>query len=340
MKTSKFGWPEVTGFLSVALVLTILLIPAEVGATAASAEVNTPYRTAVDMVLVQGSNIVYAGTMVCVDSSGLVEHATDAASKKVVGRAEVTQDNTGSNYSATRTIRVRRGCFRWVNGDSFTDANIGDLAYVEDNQTVQKAASASQDIIAGVIIDVDSDGVWVDTHDIGSQGAGALTTLSTSGAASLGSTLAVTGAVTMDSTLAVTGASSLTGALNLTGAANMASTLKTTGACTFSNNVTVGKSQINTPETIQLTLGAVTWTPTNAVAFFAGQYGVATVTVAAASSPGMTLEIFNTIATNVVIEGSDVTFPSGFTAWTNGLNDGMRFRSVGTEWICTDTFNN
>jgi hypothetical protein len=84
-----------------------------------------------------------------------------------------------------------------VNGDSFTDANIGDLAYVEDNQTVQKAASASQDIIAGVIVDVDSSGVWVDTHDIGSQGAGSLTTLAVSSTSALSGDVTASAAVTL-----------------------------------------------------------------------------------------------------------------------------------------------
>lgn len=207
--------------------VAIVMSTSQALATATATERDTPARTGSSIVLTQGSNIVYAGTLVCVNSAGLVEHATDAASKKVIGRAEVTQDNTGSSYSATRTIKVGRGIFRWVNGDSFTDANIGDLAYVEDNQTVQTGASASQDIIAGVIIDVDADGVWVDTHDIGSQGAGSVTTLAASGAATLGSTLSVagtatlSGAATVGTTLDVTGAQTVGGALGVTGATTL-----------------------------------------------------------------------------------------------------------------------
>lgn len=227
MKKMRSWFGDVAALVAMAIVAVVLFAPRTVLATAVATERDTPMRTGDLIVLVQGSNIVYAGTLVCVDSSGLVEHATDAASKKVIGRAEVTQDNTGSNYSATRTIKVRRGIFRWVNGDSFTDANIGDLAYVEDNQTVQKGAAASQDIIAGVVIDVDSDGVWVDTHDIGSQGAGSVTTIAASGAATLGSTLAVAGASTL------TGAATLQSTANIAGAVTMSNTLSVAGATTL-----------------------------------------------------------------------------------------------------------
>jgi hypothetical protein len=344
MKTSKFGWPEVTGFLSVALVLSILLIPAEVGATAASTEVNTPTRTAVEIVLIQGSNIVYAGTMVCVDSSGLVEHATDAASKKVIGRAQETQDNTGSNYSATRTIKVRRGCFRWVNGDSFTDANIGDLAYVEDNQTVQKAASASQDIIAGVIIDVDSDGVWVDTHDIGSQGAGSLTTLATSGAATLGSTLSVastaqiTGAATLQSTANIAGAVVMSNTLNvagastLTGAAALGSTMSVAGNATFAKNVVI------TPATQPLEAGATTLTVTNSL-YILEPSGVATVALANASAAGYTVTFVNNAGTNVVFAEAGNIHSAGDV--TLGQYDSITFTAIAAgSWIQTGANNN
>lgn len=338
MKTSKFGWPEVSGFVSVALISMILLMPRQAGATAASAEVNTPTRTAVDIVLVQGSNIVYAGTMVCVDSSGLVEHATDAASKKVIGRAEVTQDNTGSSYSATRTIKVRRGCFRWVNGDTFTDANIGDLAYVEDNQTVQTAASASSDIIAGVIIDVDSDGVWVDTHDIGSQGAGSLTTLATSGAATLGSSLSVattakiTGAATLQSTANIAGAVVMSNALSVAGAVTASSTMSVGGNATFAKNVVI------TPAVQSLAAGATTLTIANSL-YILEPYGVSTVALANASSAGYTVTFVNNAGTNVVFAEAGNIHSAGDV--TLGQYDSITFTAIAADsWIQTGAINN
>jgi hypothetical protein len=146
---------------------------------------------------------------VAVNSSGLVVPASDTSGLSVVGRSDDSKDNTGPLYAATRPIAVHRGCFLWENGGSFTDADIGQLCYVADDQTVTTAAAASNDIIAGWIVDVDSDGVWVDSRDLGSQGASSVTTLATSGNGSIGGTLAVTGAATLSSTLSVSGAATM-----------------------------------------------------------------------------------------------------------------------------------
>jgi hypothetical protein len=138
--------------------------------------------------------------------------------------------NVGSGvYKATRTIRVKTGVFRWVNGGSFTDANIGDLAYISDDQTVTTGASASSDIIAGTIVDVDSDGVWVNTYRIGANGAASVTTLAASGAATLGSTMSVAGAATLSSTAAIGGAATCGSTLTVTGAVVCVSTVQASG---------------------------------------------------------------------------------------------------------------
>ena len=254
-------------------VLAALVAGVSFGA-ALSTDRDTPTREGGAISLTQGSNVIYRGSLVAVNSSQLVVPASDATGLKVIGRAEKRQDNTGTSYVATRAIEVKRGIFRWANGGSFTDAHIGDLAFVSDDQTVCAAASATYDIIAGVIIDVDADGVWVDTHHIGSQGAGSLTTLTTSSNAAIGGTLAVTGASTLtgalaanggincDSgkftvadtsgntavggTLAVTGASTLTGASTFNGAVTMTNAvIKMTGLPTSTNGLASGTLWLN-----------------------------------------------------------------------------------------------
>lgn len=176
---------------------------------------DTPQRDGAAVGIGVASNTtIYAGAMVAINAAGYAVAASDATGIKVVGRAEETVANTGTN--GAETIDVRRGVFRWVNGDTFTRADVGNLAYVEDDATVQKAASATYDIVAGLIIEVDSDGVWVDTYAIGSQGAASLTTLDASGNATVGGTLDVTGATTVGGTLAVTGVATFTVAPVLT----------------------------------------------------------------------------------------------------------------------------
>jgi hypothetical protein len=140
--------------------------------------------------------IIYAGSLVCVDSSGLANPAADTAGFAVVGRAEATVDNRTAVYVATKKIKVARGVFRWANADAVVAADIGKLAYVTDDQTVNKTGGG-QNIIAGSIIDVDSGGVWVDTAKVGPIGAATPSSLAVSGNGTVGGTLAVTGVTTL-----------------------------------------------------------------------------------------------------------------------------------------------
>ena len=228
----KFG----VGMVSASVALMVLIgmvwfggtVP-QAQAAALTAERDTPEIGGESFDVTQGSNVIYAGAIVVINSAGTAEAGTDAASKRVVGRCERTQDNTGVNYKAARTIRVKTGVFRWVNGGSFTDANIGDLAYISDDQTVTTGASASQDIIAGTIVDVDSDGVWVNTYRIGANGAASVTTLAASGAATLGSTMSVAGAATLSSTATIGGAATCGSTLTVTGAVVCVSTVQANG---------------------------------------------------------------------------------------------------------------
>jgi len=59
-------------------------------------------------------------------------------------------------------IVVELGIFNLGNDGTITAADIGQPCTVLDNQTVSKAATTTNDIIAGYITEVDADGVWVD----------------------------------------------------------------------------------------------------------------------------------------------------------------------------------
>ena len=183
-----------------------LLVSASAYATALSAARDTVERSGeVVSLTVKSNQTIYAGSGVSVDSSGYAVSASDATGDKFVGRAEVTKKNTGDDYSATMAINVKRGTFAWANGAGYTDANIGDYTYVFDDATVNSAASNTYDIIAGVIVDVDSaNGVWVDCLASGGQGAESFTTVAVSGTAD------ITGNTTVGGTLGVTGIATFT----------------------------------------------------------------------------------------------------------------------------------
>lgn len=133
-------------------------------ATALTDNRDTPTRTAEFVDLTQASNVVYSGAMVALNTSGKAVPASDTTQLVVIGRAEVKSDNTAAAYSASKTLRVRRGVFRWANGASLAAANVGSLCYVQDDATVTSTTGSTSKVVAGQIVDVDSSGVWVDTR--------------------------------------------------------------------------------------------------------------------------------------------------------------------------------
>jgi hypothetical protein len=182
------------------MVLAVIALVAWCGfakAAALSAERDTPQRLNQYTSLTMASNvIIYAGSLVCVNSSGLAVPAADSSGYAVVGRAEQTVDNRTAVYVATKAIKLAKGVFRWANGDVIAAADIGKIVYVTDDQTVNKTGGG-QNIIAGTVVDVDSSGVWVDTAKVGPVGAATPSSLAVSGGATVGTTLAVTGATTL-----------------------------------------------------------------------------------------------------------------------------------------------
>jgi len=187
-----------------------------VQAAALSDAVSTPFRPGTSTGFLQASNVVYGGAIAAISTtSGLIVPATDTTTNMmVVGCVRQTSDNGGisaANYKSTRKVPASRGVFRWDNGDSFTAADVGQICYIEDDHTVQKASSATYDVPVGVIVEVDSDGVWVDTTSLSKIQSGSFGTLTVTGDSAVtgnstvGGTLIITGAATGTSTIAASG---------------------------------------------------------------------------------------------------------------------------------------
>lgn len=218
-------------WMAAAMVMAVLALVCWLGGGALAATLtasrDTPERTGelVSLNVASGA-VVYAGGMVAV-SNGVAYPAADLTGYTVVGRAELTVDNSGAAYKAANPVPARRGVFRWANGGSFTAAHLGQFAYVSDDQTVTTAASATADIVAGLIVDIDTSGVWVDTYAVPAQGAASLAALTVAGNAAVGGTLAVTGVATLPqlggTTVTVTNNAAVAGTLAVTGAATAAS---------------------------------------------------------------------------------------------------------------------
>ena len=131
---------------------------------ALSSDRNTPRRDGVQYVFPVATGAkIYAGAIVVLDGGYAKPGSTDTG-LVVLGIAEAPVDNTlGQNGDLE--VSVRRGVFRFENssaGDAIARADIGKRCYVVDDQTVAKTSGTNTRSVAGVIADVDSDGVWVD----------------------------------------------------------------------------------------------------------------------------------------------------------------------------------
>lgn len=113
---------------------------------------------------VAAATAIVAGEMVALNAAGTAIPAADTASTRVIGRAEADADNSGGSASDI-TVLVKRGIFKYDNDPTnpVTIASIGLPCYVKTSTSVAVAAGPTNDIKAGIVIRVDSDGVYVDT---------------------------------------------------------------------------------------------------------------------------------------------------------------------------------
>lgn len=126
---------------------------------------NTPRRDGKQLNDPVAANVkIYAGSLVCLDASGNAVPGSTSATLKARGLAQEQVDNTGGAAGALR-IETRRGTFQFANSaaaDQIARADIGAQCYIVDDQTVAKTSATNTRSVAGVIRDVDSDGVWVE----------------------------------------------------------------------------------------------------------------------------------------------------------------------------------
>lgn len=132
---------------------------------ALTADRNTPLRDALEFSFpVAAATKLFAGSLVCINSSGFLTKGAVSTTLKAVGVCQNVADNTAGANGAIQG-KVRRGCHRFANstaGDLITLADVGASCYIVDDQTVAKTNGTSTRSVAGVIRDVDSDGVWVE----------------------------------------------------------------------------------------------------------------------------------------------------------------------------------
>lgn len=114
---------------------------------------------------VAAATTLYAGALIAVNTSGYAVPASADSTLKVVGRCEKKVNNS-AGAAGDEKATVRRGTFKFANSgttDAITAADLYRNAFVVDDQTVARTSSNGARPVAGRVIQVDTDGVWIET---------------------------------------------------------------------------------------------------------------------------------------------------------------------------------
>lgn len=109
---------------------------------------------------VKANTTIHQGSLVVIDA-GYAAPGRVATGLIAVGRAEASATAVAAGSS---NVAVKSGTFKFGNsssGDLITQAHVGTDCFIVDDQTVARTNGTNTRSRAGIIVAVDSDGVWV-----------------------------------------------------------------------------------------------------------------------------------------------------------------------------------
>ena len=132
---------------------------------ALTASRNTPAKAAIHLSVPVAAGVkIFAGSLVVANASGFAAPGATAANLSALGRASESVDNTVGANGDKLVIVDRKAAFKFVNlpADAVTQADFCKVCYIVDDQTVAKTSNAGARSVAGKVVGIDSDGVWVE----------------------------------------------------------------------------------------------------------------------------------------------------------------------------------
>lgn len=108
----------------------------------------------------KGATTIHQGGLVVMDA-GLAVPGRTAVGLIAAGVAQQTVVNAGAD--GAKKVPIERGTFKFANlgADAVTAADIQKDCYIVDDQTVAKTSGSNTRSIAGKVIEVEADGVFV-----------------------------------------------------------------------------------------------------------------------------------------------------------------------------------
>lgn len=107
--------------------------------------------------------VIHGGAIVVIDG-GYANKATTKTGLKFAGIAEEAVDNTaGANGAKTVEVRRERLFFAKNSvGDAVAQADLFNQCYLEDDETVAKTNGGSTRSLAGRVMGIEPNGIWVE----------------------------------------------------------------------------------------------------------------------------------------------------------------------------------
>jgi len=132
--------------------------------TALSADKKTEYAEGVEVpVPVDGGSKIFVGANVCFNTAGFLVPGADTAGLIFAGISRSSIDNSLGDDGDESAVVRRRGLFLMELATPITQANVGDNAFLVDDQLVDLAANVTNDIFCGIIAQhVDATHAFID----------------------------------------------------------------------------------------------------------------------------------------------------------------------------------
>ncbi|MFN7016611.1 MAG: hypothetical protein ACK4P5_05490 [Fimbriimonadales bacterium] len=110
---------------------------------------------------------IWKGALVCVDNTGYLVPAADAAGLRFVGVAFESVDNTGGSNGDKRCRVIKRGSFVYNRVGNYTQADVG--ATVRATSDNEVAKTSTHNILVGTVVEL-LDGnrvrIRIDNHTV------------------------------------------------------------------------------------------------------------------------------------------------------------------------------
>jgi len=113
---------------------------------------------------VAANAVIYAGALVVLNAAGFAAPGVTALNLTYYGRAEEAVNNTGGTNGDKNVLIRRKKAFYFANlgADPVVQADVGKPCFIVDDQTVAKTSGTNTRSVAGTVIAVDANGVWIE----------------------------------------------------------------------------------------------------------------------------------------------------------------------------------